>query len=59
MACHLLSLPKGPLPGCRRRNKPPVQIPAIHLPLFEKPVYFPYTHHQPFPDSKARYPVSP
>ena len=54
MACHLLSLPKGPLPGCRRQNKPQVQIPAIHLPLFEKPVYFPYTHHQPFPDSKAR-----
>ena len=54
MACHLLSLPKSTLPGSRRQNKPPVQIPAIHLPLFEKLVYFLYTHHQPLPDSVAR-----
>ena len=53
MACHLLSLPKGPLPGRRRRNKPPVQVPGIHPPLFEKPLYLSHTHHQPIPDPIA------
>ena len=47
-------VPSFPLPGGRCQNKPPVQIPDIHLPLFEKPVYLPHTHHQPLPDSQAR-----
>ena len=31
----------------------PVQVPGIHLPLFEKPVHLPHTHRQPLPDSKT------
>ena len=42
------SVPSFTLPGSRRQNKPPVQIPAIHLPLFEKPVLFP-VHPSPTP----------
>ena len=36
-----------PLPGRRRHNHPPSQIPGFHLPLFEKPLYLPHTHHRP------------
>ena len=36
-----------PLPGRRRHNHPPAQIPGFHLPLFEKPLYLPHTHHPP------------
>ena len=40
-------VPSFPLPGCRRQNKPPVQVPGIHPPLFEKPLYLSHTHYQP------------
>ena len=43
-------VPSFTFPGCRRQNKPPVQIPGIHLPLFEKPVNLPHTHHHPLPN---------
>ncbi len=55
MACHLLSLSKGPLPGRGCQNKPPPQVLDSHLPLFEKPVYLPHPHHQPLAISEASY----
>ena len=48
-------MPAFPFPGCGSQNHPPVQILGIHLPLFEKPVYLPHTHHQPLPDTWKRH----
>ena len=52
-------VPSLPLPGRRRQNKPPVQIPGIHLPLFEKPVNLSHTHHQPLPNPISGNPATP
>ena len=36
-----------------KQTEPPVQIPGIHLPLFEKPVYLPHTDHQSLANSTS------
>ena len=40
-------VPAFPLPGRGRQNHTSVHILGIHLPLFEKPVRLPHSHHQP------------
>ena len=52
-------VPSFPLPGCRRQNKLPVQIPGIHLSCFQKPAYLPHTHHRPSPTPNRANPVLP
>ena len=52
-ACHLLSLPKGPLPRRWRQYHPPVHILHTHFPLLKQPLYPPHTHHQPLSPAKA------
>ena len=47
-------LPALPLPRRGRQNRPPVHILDIHLPPFEKPVYFPHTHHHTPRDPRDR-----
>ena len=46
-------VPPLPLPGRRRQDLPPPQILDSHLPLFQRPVYLPHSHHQPLPDNTA------
>ena len=47
-------LPPLPLPGCGRQNHPPPQVLDSHLPLFQRPVYLPHPHHQPFAISETQ-----
>ena len=50
--------PPLPLPGCGRQNHPPPQVLDSPLPLFQRPVYLPHPHHQPFAISETSYPGS-
>ena len=34
-----------PLPGRGRQDHPPMQVPRVHLPLLEEPVYISHAHH--------------
>ena len=43
------SVPASPLSGLGRQNRPPVQVPGIHVPLFQKPVHPSHSRHQPRP----------